>query len=92
MTTMLTPERWHPASPAMSYASNQPAIQSKARLPDLNDVRGLITRTLSQTRALGRDDLTQTRAAAQAVVAVRTDLTLAQAFDGVARLQAAGAV
>jgi len=88
MTTMVTSDRWRPAPPAMSFADT-PAVP---RLPDLADVRGIVARTLSRAKALGRDDLTQTRAAAQAVLAVRPDLTLAQALNGIARLQAAGAV
>ncbi len=65
---------------------------ANTRLPNLDDVRGIVSRTLSRAKSLGRDDLTQTRAAAQAVMAVRPDLTLAQAMSGIARLQAAGAV
>lgn len=61
-------------------------------LPDLTDVRGIVARTLKQARDLGRDDLTQTRAAAYAVMAVRPDMTMAQAMMGIERLQAAGAV
>lgn len=89
MTTMVTTARWQPAPPAMSFAQD---AAPGARLPDLADVRGIVARTLSRAKALGRDDLTQTRAAALAVLAVRPDLTLAQAMNGIARLQAAGAV
>ncbi len=65
---------------------------ANSRLPNLDDVRGIVSRTLSRAKSLGRDDLTQTRDAADAVMAVRPDLTLAQAMSGIARLQAAGAV
>lgn len=89
MTTMVTTDRWLPATPAMSLVADAPALP---RLPDLADVRGIIARTLSHARSLGRDDLTQTRVAAQAVMAVRPDLTMSQAMNGIARLQAAGAI
>ena len=89
MTTMVTPDRWLPAAPAISLASNAPI---RPGLPDLADVRGIITRSLSQARSLGRDDLTQTRVAAQAIMAVRPDLTLSQAMNGIDRLQASGAI
>ncbi|MBL8645578.1 MAG: hypothetical protein JNK21_16720 [Rhodospirillaceae bacterium] len=62
------------------------------RVPDLDDVRGIVSRTLSQAKSLGRDELTQTRAAALAVIAVRPDVTLSQAFSAISRMQAAGAV
>ena len=89
MTTMVATDRWIPAPAAMSLVGD---VLPVPRLPDLTDVRGIIARTLSRTKALGRDDLTQTRAAAQAVMAVRPDLTLSQALNGISRLQAAGAV
>jgi hypothetical protein len=47
---------------------------------------------MQHARALGRDDLSQTRAAAEAVMAVRPDMTLSQAMMGIERLQASGAV
>jgi hypothetical protein len=86
---MVTTDRWQPAPPAMSLAAG---AAPSPRLPDLADVRGIIARTLLHTKSLGRDDLTQTRAAAQAIMAVRPDLTLSQAMNGIARLQAAGAI
>jgi hypothetical protein len=88
MTTMVTPERWQPAVPAVSLAATVVA----PRLPDFADVRGIISRTMRHARALGRDDLSQTRAAAEAVMAVRPDMTLSQAMMGIERLQASGAV
>ena len=89
MTKMVTTDRWLPATPAMSLVGDAPALP---RLPDLADVQGIIARTRSQARSLGRDDLTQTRVAAQAVMAVRPDLTLSQVMNGISRLQATGAV
>ncbi|MBL8631189.1 MAG: hypothetical protein JNM81_16265 [Rhodospirillaceae bacterium] len=68
------------------------SLPLNSRLSNLDDVRGIVARTLSLAKSLGRDDLTQTRAAALAVIAVRPDLTLSQALSGIARLQAAGAV
>jgi hypothetical protein len=88
MTTMVTPERWQPAAPAISLSTPVAA----PRLPDFADVRGIIARTMQHARALGRDDLSQTRAAAEAVMAVRPDMTLSQAMMGIERLQASGAV
>jgi hypothetical protein len=79
--------------PSVDPSAGQPAVA--ARDPAgalLADVKGLIGRVLVQAKAMGRDDLTQTRAAAHAVVAVRPDLTLNQAFNAVARMRALGAV
>jgi len=88
MTTMVTKDRWKPAQPAISFA----ASKTVSLLPDLADVRGIVSRALSQAKSTGRDELTQTRAAALAVIAVRPDVTLSQAFSAIARMQAAGAV
>jgi len=85
---------WPLAQPAMSYAVAG-AFSAKPRrdvAPDLGDVRGLVSRTLGRAKALGRDELTQTRAAALAVLQVRPDLDLAQAMAGISRLQASGAI
>jgi hypothetical protein len=87
MTTMVTADRWRPAPAAMSYAAT-----GAPRLPDLADVKGIVARTLSRAKALGRDEPTRTRAAALAVLAVRPDLSLSQALAGIARLQASGAI
>ena len=58
----------------------------------LGDVRGIVSRTLGRARAMGRDDVTQTRAAAYAVISVRPDLSLTEAINAIARLRAQGAV
>jgi hypothetical protein len=58
----------------------------------VDDLRGIVSRTMVRARELGRDDLTQTRAAAHAVVTVRPDLSYADALLAVGRLRATGAV
>ncbi|MDX2145103.1 MAG: hypothetical protein SFV19_17240 [Rhodospirillaceae bacterium] len=69
-----------------------PAFAALAAPVGFPDVRGLVARALKSAKAMGRDDLTQTRAAAQAVVAVRPDLTLNQAFNAVVQMRALGTV
>ncbi|MBM3513442.1 MAG: hypothetical protein FJX59_06975 [Alphaproteobacteria bacterium] len=59
---------------------------------EIYDLRGIVSRTLGQARAMGRDHLTQTRAAAHAVTSVRPDLKFTDAMVAVGRLQASGVV
>ncbi|MDX2222698.1 MAG: hypothetical protein SFV21_08120, partial [Rhodospirillaceae bacterium] len=56
------------------------------------DLRGIVDRALGAARAMGRDDITQARAAAHAVMAVRPDLSSGDALKAVFRLRASGAV
>ena len=67
------------------------AAQAGSRDP-LDDVRGIVARTVGRARAMGRDDVTQTRAAAHAVISVRPDLSLTEAINAIGRLRASGAV
>ena len=55
-------------------------IASSAR-----DLDGIIARSLGAARAQGRDYLSQSRAAAAAVLAVRPDLSFGQAFATVTK-------
>ena len=57
-------------------------------LSDMGDVRGIIDRAVSGARAAGRDYMGQCNVAAAAVMAVRPDLTLREAFAAVTRLRA----
>jgi len=70
-------------------ASFEPAASSipPSVLAEIGDVRGIVTRTVSNARAQGRDYVGQCHAAAQAVMAVRPDLNSRQAFDVVTRLR-----
>lgn len=93
MTTMVNRNNWRPAHAATTpILVNSSQIRHSFAVADFDDVRGIVSRALDRARSLGRDGLTQTRAAAQAILAVRPDMTPAQAFDAVARMQAAGAV
>lgn len=56
------------------------------------DLRGIVHRALDAAKAMGRDDITQARAAAHAVMAVRPDLSSGEALKAVFRLRASGAV
>jgi hypothetical protein len=51
------------------------------------DLEGVVARTVRSARAQGRDYMSQSRAAAQAVMAVRPDMSLGQALDVVERLR-----
>lgn len=55
--------------------------------PVLRDLEGVISRSVTSARAAGRDYLSQSRAAAVAVLAVRPDLSLGQALEAVTRLR-----
>lgn len=55
--------------------------------PAMGDLRGIIARTVSSARASGRDYVGQCHMAAQAVMAVRPDLSAREAFDAVTRLR-----
>ena len=62
---------------------------SSAVEPLLRDLEGIVARTVTRARAAGRDYMSQSRAAATAVLAVRPDLSLGQALEAVERLRAA---
>ena len=64
------------------------ASPASAMLPALRDLEGIVARTVTRARAAGRDYMSQSRAAAAAVLAVRPDLSLGQALDAVERLRA----
>ena len=66
------------AAPLISTALSQPVP------PDLE---GIISRTVVQARATGRDYMAQDRAAATAILAVRPDLSLGQALEAVTRVR-----
>ena len=54
---------------------------------DARDLRGIVTRTVSSSRAAGRDYMGQSRAAAAAVMSVRPYLSFGEALDAVIRLR-----
>ncbi len=60
---------------------------ASAMVPALRDLEGIVARTVTRARAAGRDYMSQSRAAAAAVLAVRPDLSLGQALDAVERLR-----
>lgn len=66
-----------------ALSSSSPA----ARVLMLRDLAGIVTRTVGGARAAGRDYMSQSRAAAQAVMAVRPDLSMGQALDAVSRIR-----
>ncbi|NKB44087.1 MAG: hypothetical protein GKS03_07370 [Alphaproteobacteria bacterium] len=53
----------------------------------LDDVHGIITRVVAVARAAGRDYVEQCRSAAEAVVAVRHDLSFTEALNAVYRVR-----
>ncbi len=55
--------------------------------PYLRDLEGIVSRTITNSRAAGRDYMSQGREAATAVLAVRPDLSFGQAMDAVERLR-----
>ena len=56
-------------------------------IPVARDLAGIVTRTVTGARAAGRDYMSQSRAAATAVLAVRPDLSFGQALEAVERLR-----
>lgn len=68
------------ATPHVSHVS--PAFP-----PVMGDLRGIVDRAVSSARACGRDYVGQCHMAAQAVMAVRPDLSAREAFDAVTRLR-----
>jgi len=56
------------------------------------DVHGIISRAVSLARETGRDYITQSHAAARAVLAVRPDLSMGQAHEAVVRLRELDAI
>lgn len=53
----------------------------------VDDVHGIITRVVAVARAAGRDYVEQCRSAAEAVVAVRHDLSFTEALSAVYRVR-----
>lgn len=53
----------------------------------LNDVRGIVTRVISQARSAGRDYVDQCRLAAEAVVVVRPDLCVQETLKAIFRMR-----
>jgi hypothetical protein len=72
------------------FAARNPG-RDPAQQP-FRDLGGIVHRALDAARAMGRDDITQARAAAHAVMAVRPDLSSGEALKAVFRLRASGAV
>jgi len=64
----------------------EPQAPMRARF-DARDLRGIVARTVSSSRAAGRDYMGQSRAAATAVMSVRPDLSFGEALDAVIRLR-----
>ncbi len=64
-----------------------PTKASVGFTPVMGDLRGIVDRAVSSARACGRDYVGQCHMAAQAVMAVRPDLTPRQAFDAVTHLR-----
>ncbi|MBY0509814.1 MAG: hypothetical protein K2P94_06640 [Rhodospirillaceae bacterium] len=62
-----------------------PIMSQATAIPVPRDLDGIIARTLLRARAAGRDYMSQDRAAAMAVMAVRPDLSLGQALEAVTR-------
>lgn len=62
-------------------------IMRAQRAPVARDLDGIIARTLGAARAQGRDYMSQSWAAAAAVLAVRPDLSAGQALEAVRRLR-----
>jgi hypothetical protein len=62
---------------------------SAPALPASRDLEGIVARTVTRARAAGRDYMSQSRAAAMAVLAVRPDLSFGQALEAVERLRVA---
>jgi hypothetical protein len=74
---------YFPAPVVSAALSSSPA----ARVLMLRDLAGIVTRTVNVARAAGRDYMSQSRAAAQAVMAVRPDFSVGQALDAVSRIR-----
>ena len=53
----------------------------------LDDVQGIVTRVISSSRAAGRDYVDQCRLAAQAVIAVRPDLSMQETLKAIFRMR-----
>lgn len=53
----------------------------------LDDVQGIITRAVAVARAAGRDYVEQCRSAAEAIVAVRHDISFTEALNAVYRVR-----
>ncbi len=62
-------------------------IEDKSNDVVLDDVQGIVLRALSHARASGRDYVDQCRLAADAVVAVRPDLSPQEVLDAVFRMR-----
>jgi hypothetical protein len=85
---MAPPQILAPVPPAFSPAVAPTALGVSALgTSGMGDVRGIILRAVTSARAAGRDYVGQCHAAAAAVIAVRPDLSLREAFDAVTRLR-----
>ncbi len=73
----------HTASPVVV-----PVVADALTLrPALDDVHGIIARVVSSARASGRDYVDQCRSAAEAVVAVRPDLSMPDVLTAIFRMR-----
>ena len=60
---------------------------STSSLSGLQDLEGIVTRSVASAKAQGRDYMSQNRIAATAVRSVRPELSLGEALDVVTRLR-----
>lgn len=67
---------------------HNPAPAAPVALPSaLDDVQGIVARAVEVARAAGRDYIGQCQSAAEAIVAVRHDVSLSDALNAVYRLR-----
>ncbi len=85
--TIIGRSAFNESTSGLQVGASLGAAVRAAGLPALGDLEGIIARTLGAARAQGRDYMSQSRAAAIAVLAVRPDLSFGQALDAVSRIR-----